>query len=286
MSLAFWLYQSGLIINITGSMPRGIYWRETGKIHRGDLVTFCLSEKHQKFGLERGYLINGMRCQFSEPLIKKVIAIPGDNVILASQFIVVNDQSLPYKTLSTDSKDRPLRAYPAGVYTNTKNYWVIGTNSKRSWDSRYFGPIPQKSILWKIKPVLVYHNDKATNKHKPKQCTLVFDNKITLNHVPLAETLAQQEQGLSGKANTTNGMFFTFSHPKRVSFWMKNTSKPLSIGFFDNKGVLVSIENMEPNTKKLYFSADDAKYALELPQGQFEKIGFKLGNRLLKRTCY
>lgn len=266
-------------------MPRGIYWRETGKIHRGDLVTFCLSEKHQKFGLERGYLINGMRCQFSEPLIKKVIAIPGDNVIFASQFIVVNDQSLPYKTLRTDSKDRPLIAYPAGVYTNTKNYWVIGTDSKRSWDSRYFGPIPQKSILWKIKPLLVYHKDKTTTKRKMKQCTLVFDNQITLNHVPLAETLAQQEQGLSGKANSTNGMFFTFAHSQRVGFWMQNTTTPLSIGFFDKNGKLINVEDMEANTKNLHFSAENAKYALELPKGNFEKLELKPGILLLKREC-
>lgn len=267
-------------------MPRGIYWRETGKIHRGDFVAFCLNKKHQQSGLDRGYLINGTRCQFSEPLIKKVIAVPGDNIILSSQFIIVNSKFLSYQTLSTDSQNRPLEAYPAGVYTNTKDYWVIGTDSKRSWDSRYFGPIPQKSILWKIKPLLVYHGEKAINKRKIKQCTLVFDNHITLNHVPLAETLSQQKQGLSGKENSKNGMFFTFSHPQRVGFWMKDTSIPLSIGFFDNNGVLISIENMEPKTKKLYFSAGNAKYALELPQGQFEKIGLKLSNQILKSDCY
>lgn len=223
IAVCFWLYKAGLIINITGSMPRGIYWRETGDLHRGDLVAFCLNEKTQRFGLKQGYLIHGTRCNFSEPLIKKIIAMPGDNVTLSSQSIIVNSQTISYQTLPVDSHERPLKAYPSGNYANTKNYWVMGTDSQQSWDSRYFGPINPKSILWKIKPWLVYPNHKASNESDMKQCTLTFDNDITLNAVPLAETLAQQRKGLSGKKNVAHGMLFTFAHPQRVSFWMKDT---------------------------------------------------------------
>ena len=121
---------------------------------------------------------------------------------------------------------------------------------------------------------------------KMKQCTLVFDNHITLNAVPLAETLSQQKKGLSGKKNVRQGMLFTFPHPQRVAFWMNDTLIPLSIGFFDVKGLLIGIENMEPNTEKVYFSVGDAKDALELPKGQFEEMGLKLGNQILQRNCH
>jgi conjugative transfer signal peptidase TraF len=285
IAVCAFLYRAGLIINITGSMPRGIYWRGTGKIHRGDLVAFCLDKKNQLFGLERGYLIHGTRCQFSEPLIKKVIAVPSDNIFLSSQSIRVNAHTYPYQTFTTDAKGRPLVAYPSGNYTDTKDYWVMGTDSQKSWDSRYFGPIHSTAILWKIKPLLVYLNHKATNEPEMKQCTLTFDNNITLNAVPLAETLEQQKRGLSGKENMAQGMLFTFAHPQRVGFWMKDTSTPLSIGFFDANGTLISIEEMKPNTKKLYFSAGDAKDALELPQGQFQELGIHSGVKLLHQYC-
>lgn len=101
IAVCVFLYRAGLIINITGSMPRGIYWRETGDIHRSDLVAFCLNKKTQQFALERNYLIHGTRCQFSEPLIKKVIAVPGDNVFLSSQSIIVNAQTHRYQAFNT-----------------------------------------------------------------------------------------------------------------------------------------------------------------------------------------
>ena len=155
---AYCLYENGLIINITDSMPKGIYWRETGAIQRNDIVAFCLKPEHQKFALKRGYLMRagGNRCQYSEPVIKKVIAIPGDNVVLSQDDIEVNGKKYFYKTLAKDSHERVLFTYPRGVYTNTSDYWVIGTGSKQSWDSRYFGPILSESILYKIQPMLTY----------------------------------------------------------------------------------------------------------------------------------
>lgn len=282
--LGFCFYESGLMINITGSMPRGIYFRETGKIQRGDLVTFCLNSKNQQFGLARGYLIHGMRCQFSEPLIKKVIAVPGDDISLSATSIIVNNQTLPYSTLPNDSHGRPLNAYPTGNYLNTKGYWVMGTESKRSWDSRYFGPIPPEAILWKLKPVFVF--SRHTKRVAVKQCTLIFDNNITLNAVPLAETLEEQKKGLSGKEDAKHGMFFMFAHPKRLAFWMRDTTQALSIGFFDETGKLINIEDMVTSSTQLYFSAGDAVSALELPQGQFQKKGIKTGTKLLHKYCH
>lgn len=155
---AYFLYENGLIINITDSMPKGIYWRENGAIQRNDIIAFCLKPEYQKFALKRGYLIRagGNRCQYSEPVIKKVIAAPGDNVILSEESITVNGKTYFYKTLHKDSNGRTLFTYPRRTYNNTPDYWLIGTSSTQSWDSRYFGPISPEAILWKIKPLLVF----------------------------------------------------------------------------------------------------------------------------------
>jgi len=36
----------------------------------------------------------------------------------------------------------------------SKGYWVLGEN-QNSWDSRYFGELPEESLVDKVAPVLV-----------------------------------------------------------------------------------------------------------------------------------
>ena len=41
------------------------------------------------------------------------------------------------------------------------------------------------------------------------------------------------------------GMLFIFDQEQTLSFWMKNTVMPLNIGFFDQSGALVDIQEMQ-----------------------------------------
>lgn len=54
-----------------------------------------------------------------------------------------------------DSKGNSLNSYPRGEYLNSNGYWLIGTGSQHSWDSRYWGPVTDEQILLKVKPLLV-----------------------------------------------------------------------------------------------------------------------------------
>lgn len=81
------------------------------------------------------------------------------------------------------------------------------------------------------------------------------------------------------------GMLFIFKDSKQRSFWMKNTFVPLSIGFFDDKGILFDIQNMDPvkseiETPKSYASKGAAKYALEVNQGWFDQNKISVGAEL------
>jgi uncharacterized membrane protein (UPF0127 family) len=127
-----------------------------------------------------------------------------------------------------------------------------------------------------IKPIL----------YKPvKQCDLFFSNHSALYDVPLAETKMQQEKGLSGKESAEKGMLFRFDRPKIVTFWMKDTKMPLSIGFFSAEGVLFQIEEMLPYTQTPHPSYKKASEALELPKGGFEKNNITLGSKLMTARC-
>lgn len=154
-SLFFLAHSYGVCINITPSMPKGIYIRDTRHIHRGDIVALCLADPYKTLGLTKSYIEKGHRCQGADPLIKAVIAMPGDDVVLTDQCIRVNKTIYPYQTFYLDSLRRNLAVYPRGKYSHVQGYWVIGTHSPYSWDSRYFGEIRVHQILYKLRPLWV-----------------------------------------------------------------------------------------------------------------------------------
>lgn len=96
--------------------------------------------------------------------------------------------------------------------------------------------------------------------------------------VEVADNDASREQGLMGRKELkdSTGMIFIFDQAETQDFWMKNTLIPLSIGFFDEKGNLFQITDMEPASvmdlhPKVYSSTRPAKFALEEPRGWFKR---------------
>ncbi len=156
LSLFFLAHAYNVCINVTPSMKQGIYLRDTGDIHRGDIVALCLAEPYKTLGLRNCYIEKGHRCQGADPLIKEVIAIPGDDVVLTDQFIRVNKTIYPYPTFHFDSLHRRSAIYPRGKYSHVQGYWLIGTHSPYSWDSRYWGEVMEDQILYKLKPLWIW----------------------------------------------------------------------------------------------------------------------------------
>ena len=76
------------------------------------------------------------------------------------------------------------------------------------------------------------------------------------------------------------GMLFVFERDQVLSFWMKNTPTPLSIAYIDSKGKIRDIFHMEPYCLDSIISTVSVRYALEVPQGWFEKNGIKKGDYL------
>ena len=76
------------------------------------------------------------------------------------------------------------------------------------------------------------------------------------------------------------GMLFVFRETALHAMWMMNTYVPLSVAFLDGKGVILNIEDMEPQTQDTHPAAKPAKYALEMNKGWFAKRGIKAGAKL------
>lgn len=148
------IFASKVVLNFTPSMKIGLYLKQKGEIKKGDIVLVCLSEPYKTIGLQHHYIMKGNKCAGTEPLIKKVIAIPNDKVILTDEYLKVNGQKFAYPTYYFDSQNRPLKVFPRGKYQ--QGYWLIGTNDKRSWDSRYWGFVNRDQILVKLRAFLLW----------------------------------------------------------------------------------------------------------------------------------
>lgn len=90
----------------------------------------------------------------------------------------------------------------------------------------------------------------------------------------IANTPSTRATGLMyrTKLGEDEGMLFVFPRPDYLSFWMKNTLIPLSIGYFSEDMRLLESFDMKPNqTEEVYNARKPAMYALEVNQGWFAK---------------
>ena len=100
-----------------------------------------------------------------------------------------------------------------------------------------------------------------------------------------AEVAADQQNRMQGLMNRRNmasnqGMLFVFTRPDRHCMWMRNTLLPLSVAFLDERGRILNIEDMKPQTENNHCAATPARFALEMNQGWFASKGIKVGQRI------
>lgn len=156
------LKQFGICFNVTRSMPMGIYRRfsitPNTSIQRGALVSFCPNNRSGfSLALQRHYLAPGT-CPWrqTQPLLKPVVAVTGDVVRVSPQGISVNGQWVPNsQARSQDSQGRKVQKMLQGTYkVQAGEIWLVSSHSPRSFDSRYFGPVPLSQIQWLVQPLL------------------------------------------------------------------------------------------------------------------------------------
>lgn len=100
--------------------------------------------------------------------------------------------------------------------------------------------------------------------------------------VEVARSPDEQAKGLMHRKSLSGnkGMLFTYERDRKLSFWMKNTSIPLSIAFISADGTIKEIYDMKPFSLKQVSSRHSVRYALEVNQGYFEELGISVGDRV------
>ncbi len=97
-----------------------------------------------------------------------------------------------------------------------------------------------------------------------------------------AEVAANQpdrSQGLMNRRSmgANQGMLFVFPASAGHCFWMKNTLIPLSIAFLDEKGSIINVDEMAPQTENNHCPKRPARFALEMNAGWFKVKGLREG---------
>ncbi|MFH1073855.1 MAG: DUF192 domain-containing protein [Candidatus Firestonebacteria bacterium] len=110
-----------------------------------------------------------------------------------------------------------------------------------------------------------------------KKILVIKDKKV---FVEIADTAEKRAAGLMfrEKLEKNSGMLFIFKKPVKTSFWMYNTTLPLSIAFIDEKGIILQIEDMKPKDLTPVFTRYKVLYALEVNKGWFETNKIRIGD--------
>jgi conjugative transfer signal peptidase TraF len=174
-------YRTGIRLNLSSSIPLGIYRITDGPIERGSIVLVCLPPNVSFLARSRGYITNGSCADGTAPIGKPVVAASGDEVDLNAKGIRVNGKLLANsRALSVDAKRRVLRPYPAGMHHVTEDeLWLVSSYSLRSFDSRYFGPIRASSVIAQVRPLFMFQVGRVTRCGRSFLCPAPLQREIS-----------------------------------------------------------------------------------------------------------
>src|SRR6266849_6007554 len=146
----------GIRINTSYSLPMGLYMRTSDP--QASLIEFCPDGRFAAESSERGYRTSGFCPDGAVPLLKPVVAKPGDTVEVSVAGITVNGQLLPQTApVARHRVGRCLEAWPNGRYSVADGtVWVASSYNRGSYDSRYMGPIPTRRIRSRLKPLWTF----------------------------------------------------------------------------------------------------------------------------------
>ena len=136
--------------NASPSVPIGLYSVESfGKLAVTNIVVATPPTRLAHFLADRGYLAIGV------PLIKRVLALPGQTVCRNELLITVDGIDMG-AALERDSRDRPLPSWQGCLIIGPGELFLMNWDEPSSLDGRYFGLIPSSAIVGRALPVWTF----------------------------------------------------------------------------------------------------------------------------------
>lgn len=147
-----WALGVTVAVNSTPSMARGLYVVVPDAAPKaGQIVAVCVPDRSAaEVYRARQYLRPSPRCPVGlAPLLKPLVAGPGDTVSITAQGVVVNGALQPNsRVMDTDSEGRPVDHLPLGwsATLGPRDFFALATRIERSLDSRYYGPVSRDDL--------------------------------------------------------------------------------------------------------------------------------------------
>ena len=142
-------WTSGLVVNLTPSLPLGLYLRVDRKtVEVGDLVAVCPPEEAAAVPRKAGLLIKGSCASGTLPLLKRV-AVEGGGLVEVRPTGIYLDGSW----IQSPAPDVGLTRWPIGRHRLVRDHLWLSADHPRSWDSRFFGPIHRNRVLGIYRPL-------------------------------------------------------------------------------------------------------------------------------------
>lgn len=137
-----------LIVNVTPSVPLGLYWSHHRAPVRGDFVLIALPPYFRDLAVGRDYL------RHDHNLLKRVAAMGGDRVCRHGILVWI-DSHIRVWARRNDGGGRALPVWSGCRQLKGDELFILGTHPS-SFDSRYFGPILRSDVISVASPLQIW----------------------------------------------------------------------------------------------------------------------------------
>jgi conjugative transfer signal peptidase TraF len=142
-----------LLWNASASVPVGLYRLQSiDKLYAADLVVVVPPEPLASFLIEGNYLSRGV------PMLKRVLALPGQTVCRQGLTILIDSISMGMAR-ERDGRGRLLPAWQGCRAIAADQIFLMNWQSADSLDGRYFGPIPASAAVARAHPIWTEKED-------------------------------------------------------------------------------------------------------------------------------
>lgn len=89
-----------------------------------------------------------------EEIVKRVVGLPGDEILVEKGALLVNGES-PYEPYVATQESSAPRKTPGldsfgPIVVPQHHVFVMGDNRANSYDSRFFGPVPEENLVGEV----------------------------------------------------------------------------------------------------------------------------------------
>ena len=141
------------IWNASASVPIGLYAvHPAHKLNITELVVVRPPTDLARYLAERRYLPEGV------PMLKRVLALPGQTVCRSDRTITVDGIAMG-DALERDTSDRPLPVWRGCQRVSDSQVFLMNWQSVDSFDGRYFGLLSRATIVGRADPVWTQEED-------------------------------------------------------------------------------------------------------------------------------